>query len=84
MISLRAFDSGMASKHKLDNRKIDNVESAIYLIRGQRVMLDSDLRRSTGSQQNGSMSSWKETTRVSRKISHFSLQFKSLQTWPKE
>jgi len=24
-------------------RKIDNVESAIYLIRGQRVMLDSDL-----------------------------------------
>jgi hypothetical protein len=43
MISLRAFDSGMASKHKLDNRKIDNVESATYLIRGQSVMLDSDL-----------------------------------------
>jgi hypothetical protein len=43
MISLRAFDSGMASKHKLDNRKIDNVENAIYLIRGQRVMFDSDL-----------------------------------------
>jgi ORF6N domain len=42
MISLRAFDSGMASKQKLDNRKIDNVESAIYFIRGQRVMLDSD------------------------------------------
>jgi hypothetical protein len=38
MISLRAFDSTMSS-----NRKIDNVESAIYLIRGQRVMLDSDL-----------------------------------------
>jgi hypothetical protein len=43
MISLRVFDSGMASKHKLDNRKIDNVESATCLIRGQRVMLDSDL-----------------------------------------
>ena len=42
MISLRAFDSGMASKQKLDNRKIDNVESAIYFIRGQRVMPDSD------------------------------------------
>ena len=38
MISLRAFDSTMSS-----TRKIDNVESAIYLIRGQRVMLDSDL-----------------------------------------
>jgi hypothetical protein len=38
MISLRAFDSAMAS-----TRKIDNVESAIYLMRGQRVMLDSDL-----------------------------------------
>jgi len=43
MISLGAFDSGMASKHKLDSRKIDNVESAICLIRGQRVMFDSDL-----------------------------------------
>jgi hypothetical protein len=38
MISLRAFDSTMSS-----TRKIDNVESAIYLIRGQRVMLDCDL-----------------------------------------
>jgi hypothetical protein len=38
MISLLAFDSAMSSA-----RKIDNVESAIYLIRGQRVMLDSDL-----------------------------------------
>ena len=38
MISLLALDSAMASV-----RKIDNVESAIYLIRGQRVMLDSDL-----------------------------------------
>ena len=38
MISLRAFDSTMTA-----TRKIDNVESAIYLIRGQRVMLDSDL-----------------------------------------
>ena len=43
MISLRAFDSGMASKHK-----IDNVGIAIYLIRGQRVMLDSDLARIYG------------------------------------
>ncbi len=43
MISLRAFDSGMASKHKLDNRRIDNVENAVYLICGQRVMLDWDL-----------------------------------------
>jgi hypothetical protein len=38
MISLRAFDSTMTP-----TRKIENVESAIYLIRGQRVMLDSDL-----------------------------------------
>jgi hypothetical protein len=38
MISLRAFDSAMPP-----NRKIENVERAIYPIRGQRVMLDSDL-----------------------------------------
>jgi ORF6N domain-containing protein len=38
MISLVALDSAMASA-----RTIDNVQSAIYLIRGQRVMLDSDL-----------------------------------------
>jgi hypothetical protein len=38
MISLLALDSIMAS-----TRKIDNVESAIYPIRGQRVVLDSDL-----------------------------------------
>jgi len=38
MISLREFDPVMSA-----TRKIDNVESAIYLIRGQRVMLDSDL-----------------------------------------
>src|SRR5438309_3258179 len=38
MISLRALCSRMSS-----TRRIDNVERAIYLIRGQRVMLDSDL-----------------------------------------
>jgi hypothetical protein len=38
MISSRALDSITPP-----NRKIDNVERAIYLIRGQRVMLDSDL-----------------------------------------
>src|SRR5438876_2491872 len=38
MICLQAFDPTMAS-----NRKIANIESAIYLLRGQRVMLDSDL-----------------------------------------
>src|SRR5205809_8074483 len=38
MISLQAIDSTMAS-----SRKIANIESAIYLLRGQRVMLDSDL-----------------------------------------
>jgi hypothetical protein len=38
MISLQAFDPTMAS-----NRKIASIESAIYLLRGQRVMLDSDL-----------------------------------------
>ena len=38
MISSRAFDSAIRP-----NRKVDNVERAIYLIRGQRVMLDSDL-----------------------------------------
>jgi ORF6N domain len=38
MISLVALDSFMTASHK-----IDKVESAIYSIRGQRVMLDSDL-----------------------------------------
>ena len=38
MISLQAFDPTMAS-----NRKMTNIESAIYLLRSQRVMLDSDL-----------------------------------------
>jgi hypothetical protein len=38
MICLLAFDSAMPSA-----RKIDNTECAIYLIRGQRVMLDADL-----------------------------------------
>jgi len=38
MISLREFDSVMPSK-----RKIEKLASAIYLIRDQRVMLDSDL-----------------------------------------
>jgi ORF6N domain len=43
MISLREFYPNMFPKRKIDRRKIDNVEAAIYLIRGQRVMLDSDL-----------------------------------------
>jgi ORF6N domain len=43
MILLVALDSVMSSNHKIDNRKIDKLEAAIYLIRGQRVMLDSDL-----------------------------------------
>src|SRR2546423_9812340 len=38
MISLREFDSAMPSK-----RKIEKLASAIYLIRDQRVMLDSGL-----------------------------------------
>ena len=38
MISLQALDPIMAS-----TRKISSIESAIYLLRGQRVMLDSDL-----------------------------------------
>jgi len=38
MISLKAFDSAMTS-----DRKIARIETAIHLIRGQRVMLDSDL-----------------------------------------
>src|SRR5437762_5340623 len=38
MISVQAIDSTMAS-----TRKISSIESAIYLLRGQRVMLDSDL-----------------------------------------
>jgi ORF6N domain-containing protein len=38
MISVHALGSRMSS-----TRKIDNVERAIYLIRGQRVMVDSDL-----------------------------------------
>lgn len=43
MISLVSFDLAMPAAHKNNNRKIDTVEKAIYLIRGQRVMLDSDL-----------------------------------------
>jgi hypothetical protein len=38
MICLQAFDSTMSLR-----RKIANLEAAIHLIRGQRVMLDSDL-----------------------------------------
>ena len=38
MIVSRKSDPTMGS-----TRKIDSVESAIYLVRGQRVMLDSDL-----------------------------------------
>jgi hypothetical protein len=38
MICLQAFDSAMTSE-----RKVASIENAIYLIRGQRVMLDSDL-----------------------------------------
>jgi ORF6N domain len=38
MICLQALDLTMAS-----TRKISSIESAIYLLRGQRVMLDSDL-----------------------------------------
>jgi ORF6N domain len=38
MISVHALGSRMSS-----TRKIDDVERAIYLIRGQRVMVDSDL-----------------------------------------
>ena len=40
MISLRAFDSAMRSRSKIEKY---SVESAMYLIRGQRVMLDLDL-----------------------------------------
>jgi len=38
MICLQAFDSAMTS-----NRKVASIDSAIYSLRGQRVMLDSDL-----------------------------------------
>jgi hypothetical protein len=38
MISLRALESSMAA-----NRELEKVDGAIYLIRGQRVMLDSDI-----------------------------------------
>ena len=38
MICLQAFDSSMTS-----DRKVASIESAIYFLRGQRVMLDSDL-----------------------------------------
>jgi hypothetical protein len=38
MISLRAFESQMTSP-----REIETVENTIHLVRGQRVMLDSDL-----------------------------------------
>ena len=38
MICLQAFESAMTS-----DRKVASIESAIYSLRGQRVMLDSDL-----------------------------------------
>jgi hypothetical protein len=38
MICLQAFDSAMTS-----DRKVASIDSAIYSLRGQRVMLDSDL-----------------------------------------
>lgn len=38
MISFREFDPTMAANHK-----IDQVESRIFLSRGERVILDSDL-----------------------------------------
>jgi ORF6N domain len=45
MISLHEFEPTMPPRNKITKRKIEkySVESAIYLIRGQRVMLDSDL-----------------------------------------
>jgi ORF6N domain-containing protein len=43
MICVAQFDQSMTS-----HRKIANLESAIHLIRGQRVMLDSDLARIYG------------------------------------
>src|SRR5437773_12532759 len=43
MISLHAFESSMTSP-----REIQTVEKTIRLIRGQRVMLDSDLARIYG------------------------------------
>src|SRR6266446_1539600 len=39
----RESHSAMTSTRKIENRKIDNVERSIQLIRGRRVMLDSDL-----------------------------------------
>jgi ORF6N domain len=38
-----ALDSIVSITRKIDNHRINSVESTIYLIRGQRVMLDSDL-----------------------------------------
>jgi len=45
MSSVRNIDNParIGARENIRSRKIDNVESAIYLIRGQRVMLDSDL-----------------------------------------
>ena len=45
MISVATFDSAMPTTRKIDDRKIDNcsIDRAIHLIRGHRVMLDSDL-----------------------------------------
>ena len=50
MICLQAFDSTMSLR-----RKIANLESAIHLIRGQRVMLDSDLAAIYGSRTRSSL-----------------------------
>ena len=43
MISLHAFESSMTSPHE-----IQTVEKAIHLVRGQRVMFDSDLAKIYG------------------------------------
>lgn len=60
----------MSITRKIDNHRINSVESTIYLIRGQRVMLDSDLAAIYGVTTKRLNEQLKRTTRVSRKISH--------------
>ena len=64
MISLRAFEPSMTSP-----REIQTVEQAIHLVRGQRVMLDSDLAKIYG------VSTVRLNEQLRRNLKRFPLDF---------
>jgi hypothetical protein len=59
---------------------VERIEKLIYLIRGQKVMLDSDLAEIYGFPRIVSTSRCAATSVGSLKTLHFSLRAKSLQT----